>query len=503
MPQIARYRGFILIVALLIIFYFITRLYNLMLMPLFTDEAIYVRWAQIGFFDAGWRFISLTDGKQPSFVWLTIVLMKFIGNPLAAGRLVSVGAGLATMVGIFFLTSEIFKNKKMGLLASFLYAISPFAIVYDKMALYDGLVGTFMTWSLYFQILLVRKNRLDLALILGMIMGGAVLTKSSGFIAIYLLPFSLLLFNLAKNKRIQRFIIWIALAIVSITLTYLCYSILRLSPFFHMIDEKNSIFIYTFSEWRTHQFTFFWGNFLGLWDWLIGYMSWPIIFLTAGSFLVKREFTREKLLLFIWFTLPFFMLALFGKILYPRFIFFMTLPLLPLAALSFYTILSWIKKPVFRAIAAVLLLLPVFHMSYFVLTNPYVAPIPASDKNQYLNAWPAGGGIREMVAFFSEQAKDKKIFVGTEGTFGSLPTIAMEIYFMHNELVEKHGFWPIQEKIPDIVLEKAKIMPTYFVFNQGNEAPSTWPVKVIAKHRKGIGSYYLYMYEVIPTGAKH
>src|SRR6266705_3402180 len=52
-------------VVLLVVLFFITRFFNILSLPIFTDEAIYIRWAQIALHDANWRFISLTDGKQP------------------------------------------------------------------------------------------------------------------------------------------------------------------------------------------------------------------------------------------------------------------------------------------------------------------------------------------------------------------------------------------------------------------------------------------------------
>src|SRR3990167_7652447 len=185
-----------LIIAVLLTFaYFFLRLYRIMSLPIFTDEAIYTRWSQIARFDAGWRFISLTDGKQPLFVWLDVISMKIINDPLLSGRIVSVFAGFLTMIGLFFLGREIFKNRWIGILSAFLYLIFPFALVYDRMALYDSLVGTFAVWRLYFEVLLIKKLRLDVALILGMILGGGVLTKTSGFFSIYLMPFTLLLFD--------------------------------------------------------------------------------------------------------------------------------------------------------------------------------------------------------------------------------------------------------------------------------------------------------------------
>src|SRR5258706_13140854 len=79
--------------------FFLLRLTNIMHLPIFTDEAIYTRWAQIAHQDANWRFISLTDGKQPLFVWLDMIIIPFVRDPLFAGRLFSVLSGLASMIG--------------------------------------------------------------------------------------------------------------------------------------------------------------------------------------------------------------------------------------------------------------------------------------------------------------------------------------------------------------------------------------------------------------------
>src|SRR3989338_1856330 len=208
MGILLRNRKLILISGLLFILYFVTRLYNILDLQMFTDEAIYTRWSQIARFDANWRFISLTDGKQPSFVWINMIFMRFINDPLLSGRLVSVASGFIGMAGIFLLAKEIFKSQKTGIIASIVYIIFPFTLVYDRMALYDSLTATTLIWGLLFQILLVRKRRLDIALILGFIMGFGVLTKSSAFFLVYLFPLSLLLFDFKQKNRSYEFAKW-------------------------------------------------------------------------------------------------------------------------------------------------------------------------------------------------------------------------------------------------------------------------------------------------------
>ena len=90
----------ILAVLSLVGLYFSTRLVNLTIIPIFTDEAIYLRWGQIALADPRWRFISLLDGKQPLLIWLFLPALKLIADPLVAGRMVSIFAGCMGMIGM-------------------------------------------------------------------------------------------------------------------------------------------------------------------------------------------------------------------------------------------------------------------------------------------------------------------------------------------------------------------------------------------------------------------
>lgn len=493
-----KWRKYLLVSFLLAVVYFFTRLISLTQIPIFTDEAIYIRWAEIARFDPYWRFISLSDGKQPLFVWLMMVLIPYLNDPLFAGRLVSVLVGAASSIGLFLLGRRLFKKDLIGFLAVVLYLLYPFALVYDRMALMDGLVGMFAIWSVYFQILLVESLRLDLALLLGMILGGSMLTKSSGFFNLYLLPFSLALFPWTDKEKGKKLLRWLGLALVVVVVSQVMYLVLRLSPLYHMIGQKNTVFIYSFAEFLTHPFRFWWGNLRGLWDWFITYFSWPMLaVLVYGLFPLKKFFFKKSLLL-VWFAAPLIALAFFGRVLYPRFIFFMTLSLLPLVALGLDQLKEKLKKPSLVALLFLVLALWWLRTDYLLLTNPYVAPIPNSDKGQYLNDWPAGGGVKEVVQFLNQESKNQKIYVATEGTFGPLP-YALEVYLFKNHNVEIKGFWPLQKEIPIEATTAAQIKPTYFVFNQTQQLPPDWkwPIKFIAKYRKGIGNIYLQLYQVV------
>ena len=500
--------------------YFFLRLYHILSLPIFTDEAIYVRWTEIAKQDPNWRFISLVDGKQPSFIWIAAIVMKFVHEPLLATRLVSVGAGFLTTIGLFFLGSEIFKDTKrgnyrifalnkfailVGAVSSILYVFYSFALVYDRMALYDSLVGTFAVWSLYVLIVLVRSLRLDVALISGIIIGGGMLTKTNAFFSLYSMPFLLAIFNWSKIGLKKRFITFAVLCLVVAVVSNGIYSVLRLSPFFHIINQKNALFVYPFHEWIQHPFTYLGNNLQGLTDWVWRYFSFPWIILAVIAFFINKKNFWEKALLVVWFAFPLTGLAFFGNTIYPRHIFFMTLSLLPLVAFTFVVLWGKYRSVFLRAILILFTFSFMIYTDYFILFDFAHAPIPRSDTNQYYNNWTAGAGVNQSVAFFRQQASHGKIFIATEGTFGLMP-YALEIYLVDNPNIIIRGYWPIDDSPPKEVTEAAKKMPTYAVFYQPclpckgyiGAAPTDWHAQLIVQYKQGTSNAYYSLYRINP-----
>src|SRR5438477_10638635 len=115
----------ILILLGILIFAFAIRIYHLTVLPVFADEAIYIRWSQVMGAEATLRFLPLSDGKQPFFMWVLMFIVRRFSDPLFISRLLSVFTGLGTILGIFSLTELLFKNRKVSLLAAFLWAICP------------------------------------------------------------------------------------------------------------------------------------------------------------------------------------------------------------------------------------------------------------------------------------------------------------------------------------------------------------------------------------------
>lgn len=485
-------RNFITIVLLLLLSasYFFLRLITVKDVPLFTDEAIYIRWAQMGFYDAGQRMASLSDGKQPLFIWLITILMLGISSPLAAGRMVSITAGFITAVGLFLLSWQLFKNTRVSILAAALYVFFPFALVYDRMALYESVSGMFLVWALLVGIILTKTLKTQFTFILALIIGGGILTKTTGFLSLYLSPLLFLL--LPQKKKLMQ---WMWRIGVAIGLSLLYYSVLHLSPQFYQVQEKNALFLYHVSELLPYGAFGKWiPNLATVCHWLALYMGIPafLVFVLSGYTLLSHW--KEKSVLLLWFAIPCIAYGLLGRSLNPRYLFPIALPLLPLFAAN---VIDMFQKKTFKTLSMIFIVVTFASMLWTdkaIITTFASAPIPKEDLEQYINGEVAGGGIKESIQFLTEMATHGPIFVATEGIYGSLPTTAMELYFLHHSGVQKKGF-EVTERIPGEFVRKSYEMPVYIVLNTA-QTPPHWPMEPVAQYQKGVSNNYLRLYKL-------
>ena len=489
----------ILIIAAIGALYLITRLVNINIFPIFTDEAIYTYWAKVALNDPANRFISLEDGKQPLFIWIGAVFQQFLKDPLIASRLVSFFAGFGSIIGIYLITKELFRPKA-ALIASLLYVILPFTLLYDRLALYDSLLTMLGIFAVYFSIKMSKEPRLDFAFLNGFAIGLALITKSSGNFFLYLLPFSLLLCNFRKKMILKNLSKWAGLSIVTFTLSQLIYNSLRLSPLFYVIERKNYEFIRSVSEIINDPFLFAFSNFKALTSWLAAYTSYPLFVLFAASLVfgyIKRDLKIVYLSLVI--ILPFCTEIIFNKVLYPRFALFYYPYILILIAYFAALLLDSFKKYAkqITIVFVVILFIPAY-TSFKLLTNPAYANIPKGDSNQYFNDWPAGYGVSEIVEILKNESQNQTIYVGTQGTFGLYPH-SLNIFLWGNKNVHVLAFWPVDpENLPSEIVNAAKSNKTYFIFNENQKEIVNPKLKLLAKYQKGKSDSFMRLYEVLP-----
>lgn len=475
------------------------RIFNLTSLPIFCDEAIYIRWAQIMRSESTLRFLPLSDGKQPLFMWIMIPFLKVISNPLIAGRIVSVFTGMGTLIGIFALTKLLFKSFKVSLIAAFIYAIFPFSVFYDRLALADSMLSFFGVWILIFSILAVKFKRLDLAMILGFFLGGAWLTKSPALYFSLLIPLSLV-FVKSKKDLIKTSLILIPTYLIGFGI----YNILRLGPNFQMIAIRNLDYVYPISHIlnsffdplkpyldRIRQFYVIYGGLAIFVSFLLSYISnW-------------KYYKKEAFILTVWILFPIFVSAEFSKTMTARYIYF-TLPYFSILVSSLF--LS--KNKVLLKLSLFLFLVFIFNsirFDYQLLIRPEKANLPTSERSEYLEEWTAGHGISEITKYIEGETirnPEKNIVVGTEGYFGTLPD-GLQIYFEKNPKVLVIGVGLGISEVPIQLVESKEFgNTTYLVANDERLAANyqNLNLKLIASYPKAIrkdGSYQsLVLFEV-------
>ncbi len=449
---------FVLVIAIAIIG-FALRLVNLTKIPVFADEAIYIRWAQVMKAEPTLRFVPLSDGKQPLFMWTVIPFLKIFSDPLVAGRMVSLLSGVGTSIGIGLLSFLLFKSRKAALLASFLYVLSPFTFFFDRLALVDSMLTLFGVWFLVFLTLSVQTLRWDAAMLAGFALGGALLTKSPGLFFLILIPASIFLVKLPA-KNVSRVIYLgriIALWLVTIVIGYGMAQILRLGPNYEMIASRNLDYVFPLShllENPTDPFVF---NLDRALEWIVilGPIWLPFIWI-LGLFKSLRSRSAETILLLGFLVGPFLVGCMFARVFTARYILYTLPPFFVLAGMAaLYT-----KKV--KAVVLVLLALFVVHslwMNVGLMTDPTKVTLPQSERSGYLQEWSAGWGIVEAANYIKNQRvvrPTERIIVGTEGYFGTLPDgIQMYLEGVPNMAVVGMGL--NFKKIPQQLLETRKV----------------------------------------------
>ncbi|MDD2224575.1 MAG: glycosyltransferase family 39 protein [Candidatus Shapirobacteria bacterium] len=425
-------------------FYFFSRLQNLTSIPVFGDEAIYIRWAQIIQSEETLRFIPQTDGKQPLFMWINAVTLKLISDPLISGRIVSVFAGFGLILLLFFTTAiflnyedkekNIFKfiknsiDKKFysSIFSSLIYCLIPFTFFFDRMALADTLLSFFGLAALLFSFLLSKYPKLDLSLILGAILGFSWLTKSPAIYFIVLSFVTFLLFNYRNFKLI-------ILPIISSIIAFLIYNILRLGPQFSQIAVRNKDYVWSISEILKHPFDPLNPHLLDTLSLYNQYISWPLlIFSLVGLILLLIKTKKSKnlnfkyLVLIFWWILPLIANAAMAKVFTARYILFTLPPLIILISIGFLNFLTKIKSNILKFIFIITVFTLNINFIYKISVDPFHQKIYSTETG-YLSDWTSGWGIKESADFLKQRSQVANVIIGTEGAFGTLPN-GLQIY---------------------------------------------------------------------------
>lgn len=427
-----------------LILFFALRLFDLTRIPVFVDEAIYIRWSQVMRNEPTLRFLPLSDGKQPLFMWVTIPFLKIVIDPLVAGRAVSILAGFITLASLSGIVLVITNSLLLSAITALVYSVVPFFVFFDRLALADGLLSAFGSLSLLIGILLIKKPRLDLALLLGFSIGLGLLTKSPAiFFYIWQLLLLFVFFDFRSSNRLVSFIKLLAFWLVALILSQIIYNILRLGPNFHLVNSRNQDYLFSLSEVAKHPLNPLSGNLKSSIYWIWFLFTPALIPVMFASFYSKyRKLVTAMLLLS---ASPLLLQGLVAKVYTSRYILFATAPLTILVSLGIWVIATRLKK---RLLVVLLFLVWPLVMSIVLITNPQKANLPFDMRSGYLEEWTAGWGQREVATYLIKRSSEgETAIVGTDGYFGTLPD-GLQIYTQGDRNITVIGGSPSISEIP-------------------------------------------------------
>src|SRR3989344_4246305 len=472
------------ILLLIIVIYLLIRLPNLTYQPVFADEAIYIRWAQVMKAEPTLRFLPLSDGKTPLFMWIMMPVFKIVADPLLAGRLLGIASGFGTLIGVFIL-GLVFFNRRVGLFAAFLIAITPYIFFFDRMALVDSMLSMFTVWSILLALLVVRYRRIDLAMVLGYFLGAGLLTKTPGMFNVLTMPLAVLTLKFTPQNLLRKVLQIFGLFVISIGIGLGIYNMLRLGPGFTSLSARNSDYVRDPMDLLKNPLDPFMphlGDIIEWWPLLLGYHVILAIVLGIVFGLIKKNWYLVTVLLIG--LVPLLVQMALLRTFTARYMLFSIPPLLIVALFGLDNLIGFFRKYqnlLVLILVAIFLIWPV-NFAHKLLYDIENTPLPGNERRGYLEDWTAGTGLREISAVLNEEAKKGVIIVGTEGSFGTLPD-GLQIYFDKNRNV---AFKPGNSSISAQLREEALKLPTFYVANESRFPKFTENVELVRRFPKAL-----------------
>lgn len=432
--------------------FLISHLWRLTSLPVFADEAIYIRWTQLIMDD--WQrylFFPLNDGKTPLFIWLLTPWQYLFSDQLWAARFVAVLVGVIQVGASLRLVKTLGGRRWALFLVGLWTVVLPFWFLHHRLALIDGLLTLWLTLFTEQVVKVLHASQPTsksarhtpwLAAGLGAVaLGAALWTKVPAVLGIPTVGVAWLLLAENGQQRRRSFVPLAAMVVGGVAL----FAGLRISPAFGQLFSRGSDFLY---PWQQVVLQGQWTGTIRNWPtylwYFLSYFGWPVMaVLVAGLFSPTRKHSLHFL---FWSGLAFaFPIALLGKVVYPRYFLPVALYWTAAAALSAEDLIErWVEQAqnLHQRLITGLLTAMILGQSIatsgvfmaYAIWQPNQTPFVSSDRSQYLEDWSSGHGIIETAHLIQGYQQQGTVAVATEGFFGTLPD-GLLLYF-HDRNVE-------------------------------------------------------------------
>ena len=200
--------AFFLVLVLIIAFFF--RFWKITQIPpgFYPDEAINANEAFFSLKNKDFKvFYPENYGREGLFIWL-ISFSFFIFKKISifTVKIVPATIGFLTVIGIYLLTKEMFKESKyLPLFATFFLGISFWHTNFSRIAFRGILIPFVLVFSFYFLLKAFSKKSISNSILAGMFFGLGFYTYTSFRMAVLILPFLFLpLWFLSKKENSER-----------------------------------------------------------------------------------------------------------------------------------------------------------------------------------------------------------------------------------------------------------------------------------------------------------
>lgn len=402
--------------------------FNLLGLPLYLDEGLYIFWAKLFSESSGFAYVSLQDGKTPLFIWLLSYLNNNIHNYLLTGRLISVFAGVMTAICWWVIIEKILDRQKANVFL-FLILIAPYTFLIERMALVDSLLVGLGSLSLLFLFLGYRdiSDRKAIWRIIvwnilsGIALGLAFMTKTSAkvFLVAQVIIVIYWLVGYLKNRDYKKGV-FLTMGIFIVVASYfeiMGYMRIGAHRFWGQIFIKESQLTFTTSEilgrvsmlYTSRVNSIYITHFYLILQYMIVYLGFIFI---AFLFGLLEIFKRKKELL--WVCLYFAVISggilLSAKVMASRY-FYITVPsVIAISTVGLYAL--W-QKYKFRKLLIVGLVIAALQSGLMVL-NPLQAFFTHDDKSYFVTSDLSALGLFESI----NMIKGTDNIVGISGIWG-------------------------------------------------------------------------------------
>jgi hypothetical protein len=389
--------------ALLACVYLVSRLYAVTHVPIFIDEAIHVDWGRATA-ESFPPYNLIYDGK-----WLSIKIFALASSlrapfdDLIASRLSVVALGLTAALACYLAGRDLF-SRRAGALAAAVYVALPFTVLYNSLALTDGVQMAFGAWAVFLSARLAQTRRWLYVLTLPLALVAAVLAKFSGVVLLGLPLAAVLL--LAPPARWAGGALRAAPALLApLGLFALFYSLGMLQT----LQANATVARVSLREQA-------WVNLLLAGEWLWGLLTPSVAVVASAAVVWLLTFGRSRAGLFVVAVLGITVLpyVVLSQVWFPRYLLAAVIPV----SLAVGSLLDGVAARMEelgrgrRVLAgAALPLLVICVLSWPVLRSGTVlfalpaAEIPAPERFQFVEGWPSGYGVRELADFLRAQGE--------------------------------------------------------------------------------------------------